>query len=56
MDDARDYHETLGVARDAEEKAIKDAFRKLALKHHPDRSESPNATQRFREIAKPAPF
>jgi len=27
------------------------AFRKLALKHHPDRSEAPDATERFREIA-----
>ncbi|HKI15326.1 MAG TPA: DnaJ domain-containing protein [Roseiarcus sp.] len=51
MADPRDYYETLGVARDADEKAIKDAFRKLALKHHPDRSKAPDATERFREIA-----
>jgi len=49
--DPRDYYEMLGVARDADEKAIKDAFRKLALKYHPDRNKSPDATERFREIA-----
>ena len=38
MADPRDYYETLGVPRDADEKAIKDAFRQLALKYHPDRN------------------
>ena len=51
MADPRDYYETLGVARDADEKAIKDAFRPLALKYHPDRNKAPDATDRFREIA-----
>jgi molecular chaperone DnaJ len=41
----------LGVARDAEQKAIKDAFRKLALKYHPDRNKEPGAEERFKEIA-----
>lgn len=41
----------LGVARDADEKAIKDAFRKLALQYHPDRNKEPGAEERFKEIA-----
>jgi molecular chaperone DnaJ len=47
----RDYYEILGVPRDAEAKAIKDAFRKLALQYHPDRNKSPDAEARFKEIA-----
>lgn len=47
----RDYYEVLGVARDATPKAIKDAFRELALKHHPDRNKEPGAEERFKEIA-----
>lgn len=47
----RDYYEVLGVARDADAKAIKDAFRRLALKYHPDRNKSPDAEERFKEIA-----
>lgn len=41
----------LGVARNAEQKAIKDAFRSLALKYHPDRNKEPGAEERFKEIA-----
>jgi molecular chaperone DnaJ len=41
----------LGVARDADQKAIKDAFRALALKYHPDRNKEPDAEEKFKEIA-----
>jgi len=41
----------LGVAKDADQKAIKDAFRNLALKYHPDRNKEPGAEERFKEIA-----
>jgi molecular chaperone DnaJ len=47
----RDYYEVLGVPRDAERKAIKDAFRRLALKYHPDRNKEQGAEERFKEIA-----
>jgi len=47
----RDYYEVLGVPRDADAKAIKDAFRSLALKYHPDRNKAPEAEARFKEIA-----
>ena len=46
----RDYYEVLGVNRDADEEAIKKAFRRLAMKHHPDRNPSnPKAEELFKE-------
>lgn len=47
----QDYQEELGVPRDAEQKAIKDAYRRLAMKWHPDRNNSPATEERFRRIA-----
>jgi molecular chaperone DnaJ len=47
----RDYYEVLGVPRDADQKAIKEAFRTLALKYHPDRNKAPDAEDKFKEIA-----
>lgn len=41
----------LGVAKDADPKAIKDAFRNLAMKYHPDRNKEPGAEERFKGIA-----
>ncbi len=51
MTQPRDYYEVLGVPRDADQKAVKDAFRQLALKYHPDRNKEPGASERFKEIA-----
>jgi molecular chaperone DnaJ len=48
----RDYYDVLGVQRDAEETAIKKAYRRLAMKHHPDRNpDDPEAAEKFKEAA-----
>jgi molecular chaperone DnaJ len=47
----RDHYEVLGVPRDADARTIKNAFRALARRYHPDTSTEPDAEQRFREVA-----
>ncbi len=46
----KDYYKILGIERNADEKRIKSAFRKLARQYHPDVNKNPDATTKFKEI------
>jgi curved DNA-binding protein len=47
----KDYYAALGVARDASEEQVKQAYRKLARKYHPDVSKQPDAEEKFKQVA-----
>jgi curved DNA-binding protein len=48
----RDYYDILGVKKNASEEEIKKAYRKLALKYHPDRNQgNKEAEERFKEVS-----
>ena len=52
MADKRDYYEILGVAKTATEAEIKSAYRKLAMKYHPDHNQGDaSAAEKFKEIS-----
>jgi len=52
MAEKRDYYEILGVGRDATNGDLKSAYRRLALKHHPDRNSGDlSAAEKFKEAS-----
>jgi molecular chaperone DnaJ len=52
MSQKRDYYEILGISKNADEAEIKKAYRKLAIKFHPDKNpDDASAEDKFKEAA-----
>src|SRR5216117_39419 len=49
--DFKDYYRILGVSKDADDKTLKSAYRRLARKYHPDVAKAKDSGERFKEIS-----
>ncbi len=47
---SKDYYDILGVSRDVGAEGLKKAYRRLAMRYHPDRNSEPGAEERFKEV------
>src|SRR5207302_212647 len=54
--DFKDYYRILGVSKDADDKTIKSAYRRLARKYHPDVAKTKDSGERFKEISEAYEF
>jgi len=50
MSQKKDYRKILGVTEDATDEQIKKAYRRLALRFHPDKNKNPKAADKFKDI------
>ncbi|KAI9319274.1 DnaJ domain-containing protein [Dichotomocladium elegans] len=52
MEPEYDYYAILGISADASDQEIRKAYRKLALQYHPDKNNTPEAAEKFKEIGR----